>query len=391
MERIYFDNSATTKPLPEAVAAMTRALCETWANPSSVHGAGIEARALVEESRRCAARALGVRRDTEGRVIFTSSGTEADNLAILGTVYAKRRPERQGSRGSILSTDSEHPAVEEALCRLEADGFTVYRTPTRGGALDLEFVRAHAAGVILATMMLVNNESGALYDVKRAFSLIRAVSPEAVTHTDAVQAFGKVRFTPQSLGADAVTVSGHKIGGPKGIGALYVSAELLRAKKLIPMLPGGGQEAGMRSGTENVPGIAGFGAAARLAAERFDENAAAAAAVRAELLARLAALAPEIELNEPAAGIPHIVSLRVSGVRSEIMLNHLSSRGICVSAGSACSAHARHVSRAMLAFGLTETEADETIRVSISPANTPAEAASLAEALAEGARRIRKR
>lgn len=391
MSWIYFDNSATTAPLPSVVDEMERALRNEWANPSSVHGAGIGARALCEEGRRRVARALGVRREAEGRLIFTSCGTEADNLAIVGSVYAKRRPEKDGTRGKILSTDSEHPAVEQALRRLEADGFTVCRVPTRGGALDLDYVAANAAGVILATMMLVNNESGALYDVRRAFSLIRAQSPDAVTHTDAVQAFGKVRFTPLQLGADMVTVSGHKIGGPKGIGALYVSASLLRARRLIPMLPGGGQEGGMRSGTENVPGIAGFGEAARLAAENLDVNAAAAGTVRAALLDGLRDLAPEVCVNVPAAGIANIVSLRIPGVRSEVMLNHLSSQGICVSAGSACSARAHSVSRAMLAFGLSEREADETIRVSIGPANTTAEAAVLAAAIADGARRLAKR
>jgi len=380
---IYFDNSATTAPLPSVIEAMHAALSETWGNPSSVHAAGIAARSLLEESRRRVARAMGVRRETEGRIIFTASGTEADNLAIFGSVYAKKR------RGKIMTTDSEHPAVGQALTRLEADGFTVCRIPTRGGELDFDFIRANAEGVMFATLMLVNNESGARYDVKRAFAEIRAASPEAVTHTDAVQALGKIRFTPAALGADMISVSGHKIGGPKGIGALYVSAEVIRAKRLIPMMPGGGQESGMRSGTENMPGIAGFGEAARLAAENFDENAAAAARVRAAIEAGLPAAVPDARINVPASGIPHIVSITVPRIRSEVMLNHLSSKGICVSAGSACSARARNVSRAMTAFGLTDAEADSTIRVSLSPRNTEAEAAEFLAALAEGGRRLR--
>lgn len=389
---IYFDNSATTAPLPEVIAAVNAAMTTAWANPSSTHAAGLSARALLDSARKNVARALGVRRDTEGHVLFTSSGTEADNLAIFGAVYAKKRPDRGGDvrRGRILSTDSEHPAVEMALQRLESDGFSVCRIPTRGGALDMDYIRAHADGVILATIMMVNNESGALYDVRSAFSAVRAASPEAVTHTDAVQAFGKVKFTPATLGADMISVSGHKIGATKGVGALYVSAEILRAKRLIPMLPGGGQEGGLRSGTENMPGIAGFGEAARLAVERFAENAAAVSAVRARIAEGICAAIPDARVNQAESRIPHIMSITVPGVKSEVMLNHLSAHGICVSAGSACSARARHISRAMTAFGLSEAEADSTIRVSISPANTVAEADELLAALAEGGARLRR-
>jgi len=188
-----------------------------------------------------------------------------------------------------------------------------------------------------------------------------------------------------------VTVSGHKIGGPKGIGALYVSADTIRAKRLVPRTLGGGQESGFRSGTENVPGIAGFGEAARLAAGNFEENLAAVQAARDAFLARLAQAAPDVCVHGVAAGIPHIVSLRVPGVRSEIMLNHLSAAGICVSAGSACSARAKSESRAMVAYGLTPEEADETVRVSFCPANTEAEAIRAAEEIAAGYAHLAKK
>ncbi len=387
---IYMDNSATTAPLPEVACAVSRAMSDAWANPSSTHAAGLAARTLLEESRRQVSLAMGVRRETEGRIFFTSSGTEADNLAIIGSVHAKSRPVKNGSRGKILSTDSEHPAVDMALARLEADGFTVCRIPTRGGVLDLDVLAENAEGAILATLMLVNNESGALYDVKRAFSLIRAVSPDCVTHVDAVQGLGKVKFSPSSLGADMISVSAHKIGGLKGAGALYVSADILKKKQLIPTMPGGGQESGMRSGTENMPGIAGFGEAARLARERFDENLTAVTEVRQAILAGLRDAVPDARLNEPAVHIPHILSLTVPGVKSEVMLNHLSAKGICVSAGSACSARARNISRAMTAFGLTPAEADNTIRVSLCPGNTVEEAAALLSALEEGGKRLRR-
>lgn len=387
---IYFDNAATTKPLPETVEAVSRCLSETWANPSSVHAAGIAARTSLDDSRRAVMNALGVRRTTDGRILFTSGGTEADHLAILGSVYAKRRPERGGSRGKILTTDSEHPAVEEPLKRLEEEGFTVIRIATNGGRLDLDAVRMHSTDVILATFMLVNNESGALYDVPAAFRMIRAASPDAVLHTDAVQAFGKTKFTAASIGADLITVSGHKIGGPKGIGALYVAAPIFKAKKLIPTVPGGGQEDGFRGGTENMPGIAGFGAACRRMQEHFTDNETAVTLVRAAILSGIAPLGDAVRVNEPARGVPHILSLTVHGIRSEVMLNHLSSRGICVSAGSACSARARNISRAMQSFGLTAEEADSTIRISLAPTNTPEEADAFCAALTEGIARLKK-
>lgn len=387
---IYFDNAATTAPLPEVIDEMTRCLRENWGNPSSVHSAGVAARASLEESRRAVMLALGVRRETEGRILFTSGGTEADFLAITGSVYAKRRVEKNGSRGKILTTDSEHPAVEEPLKRLEADGFTVVRIPTRGGVLDMDVLRDNAEGVILATFMRVNNEHGALYDLAPAFRYIRAASPDAVLHTDAVQGFGKVRCSPAALGADLITLSSHKIGGPKGVGALYVSAPILKAKKLIAMVPGGGQENGFRGGTENMPGIVGFGTACRLASQRMEENAATVTAVRERILSGIAPLGDAVRLNVPENHIPNTLSLTVFGIRSEVMLNHLNAAGICVSAGSACSARSRHISRAMQAFGLTEAEADSTIRVSLSAQNTPEEADCFCDALRVGVLRLKK-
>ena len=383
MNTIYFDNSATTAPHPTVIEKMTEVLREAWGNPSSTHTAGIRARGILEESRRQVTRALGIRRETEGRVIFTSSGTEADQLAVLGSVYAKRRPEKNGSRGKILTTDSEHPAVEECMKRMEAEGFTVCRVPTRGGVLDMNYLRENAGGAILASFMLVNNESGAHYDVKTAFALVRAMSPDCVTHTDAVQGFGKVRFTPAQLGADMVTVSAHKIGGPKGIGALFVTAPIFKARRLIAMTPGGGQEDGFRGGTENMPGIAGFGEACRLSAEQFADNAESVKAVREAILSGLAPYGDAVRVNRPLRGIDHVISLTVPGIRSETLLNFFSERGICISAGSACSARSRNISRAMTAFGLTEKEADATVRVSLSPRNTVEEANIFTAAMAD--------
>ncbi len=390
-DRIYFDNAATTKPCAEAVAAMTDALTVRWANPSSVHGAGNEANALLTEARRTVAKALGIRRETEGRLLFTGSGTEADNLALIGTVYAKSRPMRTASRGRILITEGEHAAIEATAARLEADGFEICRIPTVGGALDYGFIEAHAEGVILISTMLVNNETGALYDVKRAFDTVRRISPEAITHTDAVQGFLKIRFTPAALGADLVSISAHKIGGPKGVGALFVREEILKAKKLIPTVTGGGQESGYRSGTENVPGIAGFAAACRVCMQSFAERAAHVAALRAHLLQNLAAI-PAVRVNLPAAAADHIISLTVDGIRSETVLNDLSEKGICISAGSACSANAaKKTSRALAAFGLNADQADSTVRVSLSHENTAEEIDALTAALADAAARLARK
>lgn len=387
---LYFDNAATTKPCPEAVAAVNDALTAVWGNPSSTHAAGNAAHTLLTESRRAVARALGVRRDTEGTVFFTGSGTEADNLALFGAVYAKNRPVQSGSRGRILITEGEHAAIENAARRLAEDGFEICRVPTKGGVLDQSYIEEKASGAILASFMLVNNETGALYDLRQAFDTVKRLSPSAVTHTDAVQAFLKVRFTPAALGADLVSVSGHKIGGPKGVGALYAAQPVLRAKKLIPVIHGGGQEEGMRSGTENLPGIAGFAAACRVGMARFAENAARAAALRADLAARLAAI-PEIRLNEPPARVDGILSLTMPAIRSETVLNFLSQRGICISAGSACANNGhKATSRALAAYGLSPAEADTTVRVSLSYENTGEEIASLADALAEAVRMLQR-
>lgn len=387
---LYFDNAATTKPCPEAVAAVNDALAATWGNPSSTHAAGNAAHTLLAESRRAVARSLGIRRDTEGTVFFTGSGTEADNLALFGTVYAKKRPAQNGSRGRILLTDSEHAAVENAAARLAEDGFEVCRVPTKGGVLDQTYIEAHAAGTILASFMLVNNETGALYDLRRAFDTVKRLSPGAVTHTDAVQAFLKLRFTPVALGADLVSVSAHKIGGPKGVGALYAAEPILRSRRLVPVIAGGGQEQGMRSGTENLPGIAGFAAACRVGSANFAERAAAVAALRADLIARLAAI-PEIRLNEPPMHAEGILSLTMPGIRSETVLNFLSQRGICISAGSACANNGhKATSRALAAYGLPPAEADTTVRISLSHENTSEEIAALAASLSDAVNTLQR-
>ncbi len=371
---IYFDNSATTKPSDASLIKMREALCTSFGNPGSVHTAGMEARRLLDEARKNVGETLGIRRAADGEIIFTSGGSEANNLAIFGSVRAK---ERHG--GKVFITDGEHASVENAVKELEKEGFQVLRIPTAGGKLDLDFIEKNADNtVILAAMMLVNNETGALYDIKAASHIIREKSPKAFIHCDAVQGYLKVKFTPKSLGVDSVAVSAHKIHSPKGAGALYVTADVIKAKRLVPHIVGGGQEMGFRSGTENVPAIAAFGAAAKEGLLALAENHAAVGELKAYFEEKTASLA---RINEPAARIPNIINITVPGVRSETLLNFMSQNGICISAGSACSARSHGVSRALTAFGLPENEADSSVRVSLSYLNTKEEIDTFASAL----------
>lgn len=379
MQRIYLDNSATTALLPAAREKMLEAM-DTYGNPSSYHHLGREASALLTEAREAIARSLGLRRLSPGELVFTSCGSEANTLAIMGSAYAKAR--RTANR--IVTTDSEHPAVEELMKRLEKDGFEVIRISTWGGALDMDQVdKALNDRVFMVSMMMVNNETGALYDLKRVFSLARTRSPGVITHTDAVQGYLKCRFTPASIGADLVTISAHKVHGPKGVGALYINPALLKAKQIVPWLVGGGQENGLRSGTENIPGIAAFGAAVAALYPKLDEHIAHFEYLYERLTKSLLAIG--IDVKQPSGEYaPHILNLTLPNIKSEVMLHFLDARGICVSAGSACSTRSRHVSSALLAFGSTEREADCSLRVSLCPDNTVEDVDTLIEALSEG-------
>ena len=377
---IYLDNSATTEMCAEAKAAVTDAM-ERYGNPSSLHGVGVEARRAVEKAREQVGLALGLRPGSPaGQVLFTSGGTEANNTAIMGSVYAKSR--RISDR--IVTTDCEHPSVARVMDRLEADGFQVIRIATRGGVLDMEQARdALSKPAQLVSMMLVNNETGALFDVARVFTMAKAVCPQTVTHCDAVQGFLKVPFTPAALKADLVSVSSHKVHGPMGMGALYVSSETVKTRSLVPYLNGGGQEKGFRSGTENVMGICGFGAAVSTNRERMPEHTAHMEKLRSYTVERVRDLG--IQVNLPMGKIaPHIVNVTLSDIKSETMLHHLWGRGICVSSGSACSSHAKAPSSALLAFGLSAAEADCSLRISLCATNTEAQIDTLCDGLLDG-------
>ena len=379
---VYLDNSATTAPSEGVIDAMTAA-ARCYGNPSSVHAAGLESAALLRSCRAEVAAAFGLRRSDDFHIIFTASGSEANNLAIRGTALAKKR--RISNR--IITTDSEHPSVANTAASLAAEGFEVVKIPTRGGALDMAALeRELDGGALMVSLMLVNNETGARYDVERAFRMAHAKNPEIVTHCDAVQGFMRIKVTPASLGADLVSVSAHKIHGPKGVGALCVAPGMIRAKRLAPVIYGGGQEEGFRSGTENLIDIAGFARACTEARENAERDAAHMDELYRHALDVLPAAGVRLNLPTNAAG--HIVSLTLPGIRSETMLHFLSEKGIFVSAGSACSSHAHGPSGTLLAFGLSPADADRTLRVSFGSQNTVDDIDRLADALRDGIGRL---
>ena len=367
---IYLDNSATTKPCPEAVEAMTNALTKGWANPSALYTFGIDAAYALRAARHKLTAAMGAEPD---RVFFTSGGTEADNWAIFGTA------KRFGKRGKhIITTSIEHHAVLNCMKELEAQGYEVtYLQPDSQGRVELEALKAALRkDTILVSVMMVNNEVGSVMPIGQMAKLTHRICPDAVFHTDAVQGFLKVPFQAKMLGADLITVSSHKIHGPKGAGALYISPRL---KSFPPLLLGGGQESGYRSGTEGTPAIFGFAAAAAVGSATF----------RADISREKALLDGLVEKIGQFDGIvingcheaPHILSLSVPGVPTQNSINVLQDAGICVSAGSACAKG--HRSHTLTAMGLRPEVMDGSFRISLCKDTTQEELDALVEAIQE--------
>lgn len=372
---VYLDNCATTQVCEPAAQAALEAMRDEYGNPSSLHDMGLGAEHILRRAREQAAAAIGCRPD---EIVFTSGGTESNNLAVIGAAYARRR---RGHR--VVTTMIEHSSVAGAFSRLEEEGFEVVRLrPGADGSVTAEDIRrAVNADTILVSLMLVNNETGAIQPVAAARGAVRTAGAPALIHCDAVQAFGKIAFTPQKLGVDLLSVSAHKIHAPKGAGALFVA----KGTHILPLVRGGGQEGGLRSGTEAVPAIAGFGAATQLMHETFADTTARMAALR-ERCRGLLASRPYIAVNSPEKGAPHILNVSVLGVKSETMLHFLSSRGIYVSSGSACSKGAR--SPVLTAMGLPPERVDTALRISFGRFNTEADADRLAEAIDEGVRTL---
>jgi len=381
MAYIYLDSAATTAVSKRAIAAMNEAAA-LEGNPSSIHGAGLEAAKCLSNARSQLLKALDIRRPREMSLFFTSCGSEANNTVFFGAAGAKAR--NKGRR--IVLSDSEHPSASRCADRLEEEGYKVTRLSTKGGVIDEQELREAVKDAFLLSIMAVNNETGACYDIQRLFAVAKEENSEIMTHTDAVQGFLKIPLNVEKCGADCMSISSHKIHGPKGVGALLVKNELLKSKKLIPFLTGGGQEQGFRAGTENLTGIAAFGEAAEEGRELVETDRLHVSALKEALIRTLP---DSVRVNRPQGeASPYIASLTLPGVRSETMLHFLSAKGICVSAGSACSASSGRVSRTLLAFGLPEKEADCTIRVSFSRNNTESDVVSLAAALTEGLGRL---
>ena len=355
MEQVYLDNAATTPLHPQVIAAIAAAMTQ-YANPSSLHSLGVEAEKMVDAARENTARLLGV---SPGNLVFTSGGTEANNLAIKGFLA------RSQWRGRLVTSAIEHPSVLEVFKDLENQGWEVLRLPvdSRGKVRIPALEEALAKPVQLVSIMAVNNETGAVQPLNEIVGLVRSRQPRACIHVDAVQALGKISFHPAELGVDMASISAHKIHGPKGTGALYAE----RRDLLCPLLSGGGQEGGLRSGTENVLGIIGFGQAARQLAESLDENLAQTAKLRELFLAGLRGL--PCKVISPADGVPHILAVSFPGFRGEVLLQALSAHGVYVSTGAACSGKKGQLSYVAEAMGLDRETAEGLLRFSFSALN----------------------
>ena len=357
----YFDNSATTRCYPEVAEIVVKTMTEDFGNPSAMHLKGVEAEKYVREAAQTLAKILKV---NEKEIIFTSGGTESNNLSLFGGADANKR-----SGNHIITTSVEHAAVGQPAERLEQMGYEVTIVPVdHRGVVQLEALeKALRPDTILVSTMYVNNEVGAVMPVEEIAKLVHEKSPKALYHVDAIQAFGKYRIYPKKAGIDMLSVSSHKIHGPKGVGFLYINEKA----RIQPQILGGGQQAGMRSGTDNVPGIAGLGVAAKMVYTDFDEKIEHMYQLKERLAEGFLKL-PDVRLigMEIREGAPQILSASFLGVRSEVLLHTLEEKGIYVSAGSACSSHKRKAAGTLSAMGMEAAQRESTLRFSFSEENT---------------------
>lgn len=357
----YLDNSATTLVSKEVLDKMTQVLCMDYGNPSSMHRKGVEAEKYLKEAREIIAKTL---KASEKEILFTSGGTESDNMALIGTCMANKR---QGNH--IIISGIEHPAVLEPAKFLAENGFELTILPVDSdGMVDLKALAdAITEKTILVSVMYVNNEIGTVEPIEEIAKIIKQKNPNTLFHVDAIQAYGKFKIVPKKMGIDLLSVSGHKIHGPKGIGFLYIREGV----KIKPIIYGGGQQKGMRSGTDNVPGIVGISTAAKLAYEDFESKQAHLYALREHLIEGIEAM-DGIEVNgrKDRSFAPHIVNIRVEKVRSEVLLHALEDKEIYISAGSACSSNKPAPSRTLLGIGLPKEQVETSVRISFSVDNT---------------------
>ena len=361
---VYLDNSATTKAYPEVVRLVADIMTNDYGNASSMHLKGVDAEKYLKYSK---ATIAGIMKVKEKEIFFTSGGTESDNWALMGAAFANHR-----SGKHLITTKIEHPAILRTMEHLKELGFDItYLSVNQYGQISLEELRnAIRPDTILVSIMFVNNEVGAIQPIDEAGEIIKQTNPRTLFHVDAVQGFGKLRLLPKKWKIDMVSVSGHKIHGPKGTGFLYIDEKV----KIKPIIYGGGQQNGYRSGTENVPGAAGLGKATELIYRNLVEDTNRLYCLKKKLVSGLLKI-DHVKINGPQdeTGAPHIVSASIAGIRSEVMLHSLEDKGVYVSAGSACSSHKHTVSDTLSAMGLSTEYMDSTIRFSLSVFTTEEE------------------
>lgn len=357
----YFDNSATTQAYPEVAQIMSKILLEDYGNPSSMHNKGMEAEVYIRHAREAIAKTLKV---DDRCILFTSGGTESDNMALIGCAMANKR-----AGNHIITTRIEHPAILETCKYLEGQGFEItYLGVNSNGQIDLKDLEdAIRKDTILVSIMYVNNEIGSVMPIAEAGKLIKAKNPNTLFHVDAVQGYGKYRINPKKMNIDLLSVSGHKIHGPKGIGFLYIGEKV----KIHPIIHGGGQQKNLRSGTENVPAIVGLATAAEMIYKDFDNDIEHLYTMKEKLVNGLLEI-DDVKINGYADrnSAPHVVSLSVGQIRSEVLLHALEDKGIYVSAGSACASNKPAISETLKAIRVEQRFLDSTIRFSLSPMNT---------------------
>lgn len=375
MKEIYLDNSATTRVAPEVCELMVKLMSDEYGNPSSLHMKGLEAENRIKQAKKQIAKTLKV---SEKELIFTSCGTEADNLAIIGGAMAAKR---KGTH--LITTKVEHPAVLESMKALEEMGFSVTYLPVdENGRIFLSDLEAAIRpDTVLVSIMYVNNEVGSIMPIEEAGRIIKEKNPNTLFHVDAVQAYGKLPIRPNAAKIDLLTVSGHKIHGPKGVGFLYVRDGV----RLRTLMPGGGQQGGLRSGTENVPGIAGLGLAAELANSRLTEDMDRLYDLKKYFVEELKKIeGTHINGMTDRDSAPHVISVSFDGIdRSEVLLHALEDKGIYVSSGSACSSNHPGLSATLTAMGVKKEYLTSTLRFSTSVYTTKEELMETIEALKE--------
>lgn len=364
MKEIYLDNSATTRAYPEVGELVRKVMCEDYGNPSSMHAKGIEAEKYMKEAKETLAKLWKVQ---EKEIFFTSGGTESDNLALIGAARANQRAGKH-----LITSAIEHPAIINTMRYLEEEGFRVTYLPVdRYGRIRLEALKeALCEDTILVSIMYVNNEVGSVQPIQEAASIVKAYNKKILFHVDAVQGFGKYRIYPKKLKIDMCSISGHKIHGPKGIGALYIDEHA----KIKPIVFGGEQQKNIRSGTENVPGIAGLSLAAKMIYDHLDEKVERMRGLKQHFIEGVTGIDnTTIHGLYDETSAPHIISVGFAGIRSEVLLHALEEKGIYVSSGSACSSNHPQVSGVLKGIGASQEFLDATLRFSMSEFTTPEE------------------